>query len=132
VSRPALHVDADSPLAPFEQVREQLGDLIAAGALAEGERLPTVRGLATELGLAPGTVARAYKELEAAGLVTTRSRAGTVVAPQAQSAEVALRTAARVFATHAVASGADDATAVDVVREALRDARHGTRHDTRQ
>jgi len=127
VSRPALHVDASSPLAPFEQVRDQLGDLIAAGGLAEGERLPTVRGLATELGLAAGTVARAYKELEAAGLVSTRSRAGTVVAPQAQSAEVALRAAARTFAARALETDVDDATAVDAVREALRSARREAR-----
>jgi DNA-binding transcriptional regulator YhcF (GntR family) len=123
VSRPALHLDANSPLPPFEQVRDQLGGLIATGGLAEGERLPTVRGLATELGLAAGTVARAYKELEAAGLVTTRSRAGTVVAPQAQSTEVALRTAARAFAACAVEADVDDMTAVDAVREALRSAR---------
>ena len=126
MTHPVLRVDEHSPLAPFEQVRDQLGDLIATGGLAEGQRLPTVRGLATELGLAAGTVARAYKELEVAGLVTTRSRAGTVVAPQSQSAEVALRTAARAFATTVVDVGVDDRTALEVVRAALRATRDGT------
>jgi DNA-binding transcriptional regulator YhcF (GntR family) len=53
---------------------------VAVGALASGSRLPTVRSLAADLGIAAGTVARAYKELEAAGVVESRRRGGTVVA----------------------------------------------------
>jgi GntR family transcriptional regulator len=123
VSIPRITVDDASELAPFEQVREQFADLIASGALAEGHRLPTVRGLATELQLAPGTVARAYKELEAQGLVTTRSRAGTVVAPHAQSVDVALRRIAKELAERAVDAGLDDAVVLSVVGEALGEAR---------
>ena len=95
---PQITVDDTSGVAPFEQVRDQFADLIATGALAEGDRLPTVRGLAGELQLAAGTVARAYKELEAQGLVTTRSRAGTVVAPHTQSVDIALRRSASELA----------------------------------
>jgi len=123
VTIPPLTIDAESGVPPFEQVRDQLGGLIASGVLAEGDRLPTVRGLAADLDLAAGTVARAYKELEAQGLVTTRSRAGTVVSPRAQPAEVALRHLAEALAARAVDAGVDDATVLAAVRTALGDAR---------
>ena len=76
----AVEVNGASPVPPFEQLREQLARLIASGALAAGTRLPTVRQLASDLSLAPNTVARAYRELEAAGLVETHGRRGTLVA----------------------------------------------------
>ena len=74
-----LTVDPASTTAPFEQVRTQLAALVAQGALAPGTRLPTVRQLATDLGLAANTVARAYRELEADGVVATYGRRGTFV-----------------------------------------------------
>ncbi|GAB3076849.1 MULTISPECIES: GntR family transcriptional regulator [unclassified Phycicoccus] len=123
MSAPRITVDDAAGIAPFEQVREQFADLIASGALAEGDKLPTVRGLAADLQLAPGTVARAYKELEAQGLVVSRSRAGTVVAPSAQAAEVALRHLADALAERAVQAGADDAAVLAIVRSALSEAR---------
>jgi DNA-binding transcriptional regulator YhcF (GntR family) len=78
-----LTVDPADPTPPYEQLRRQLHDLISSGALAEGYRLPPVRQLAGDLGLAVGTVARTYRELEQAGLVTTRRAAGTRVADNA-------------------------------------------------
>ncbi|MBC7639012.1 MAG: GntR family transcriptional regulator, partial [Rhodoferax sp.] len=72
-------LDDDSGLDKYEQVRGTLATRIADGSLAAGTRLPTVRTLAADLGVAPHTVARAYRELEQAGLVDTRGRAGTVV-----------------------------------------------------
>ncbi len=75
-----IAVNLRSPVPPFEQIRAQIASLISLGTLAAGTRLPTVRSLASDLGLAAGTVARAYKELELAGLVETRRRNGTVVA----------------------------------------------------
>lgn len=74
-----ITVDDSSPTPPFEQIREQLAGLIATGGLAHGERLPTVRQLAGDLRLAPGTVARAYSALETDGLIETRRGAGTRV-----------------------------------------------------
>ena len=71
--------DPGSPVPPYEQVRAQLARQVQTGELAPGTRLPTVRRLAGDLGLAVNTVARAYRELEAAGLVETRGRNGTVV-----------------------------------------------------
>ena len=77
----ALEVDLRSPVPPFEQLRTQIADRVAQGVLTPGTRLPPVRSLAADLGLAAGTVARAYKELEGDGVVVTAGRRGTVVAP---------------------------------------------------
>ena len=74
-----ISVDVGSPTPPYEQIRLQISALIAAGGLTAGTRLPAVRSLAADLGLAAGTVARAYKELEQSGLIETRRRNGTVV-----------------------------------------------------
>ena len=75
-----ISVDLRSATPPYEQIRSQISSLIAIGALPAGSRLPTVRSLAADLGIAAGTVGRAYKELEAAGLIESRRRNGTVVA----------------------------------------------------
>jgi DNA-binding transcriptional regulator YhcF (GntR family) len=120
MSLPALTVDPRAAVAPFEQIRSQLAALIDSGALAEGERLPTVRGLAAELGVAVNTVARAYREMEAEGLVVTASRAGTVVAPGAQREEVALERSAAAFAERAALSRLSENEAVELVRQAFR------------
>ena len=64
---------------PFEQLRTRIAALAASGELPAGTRLATVRQLATDLGLATNTVARAYRELEADGVVATEGRRGTFV-----------------------------------------------------
>lgn len=80
------------------------------GRLAPGSRLPTVRELAVELGLAPNTVARAYRELETAGILETRGRQGTFVARQ-DPTDAAMAAAARVYADAARALGVGGAEA---------------------
>lgn len=77
-----LRIDETDPTPPFEQIRRQIVAAIDTGALGEGDRLAPVRQLAGDLGVAPGTVARAYRELESAGYVLTRRGGGTRVAPQ--------------------------------------------------
>ena len=74
-----LRIDPTSTVPPFEQLRTHVARHVSAGDLPAGARLPTVRQLATDLGLAANTVARAYKELEADGVVETRGRRGTFV-----------------------------------------------------
>ncbi len=91
-------IDPASPLPPFEQLRAQLVDAVATGELVAGQRLPTVRRLADDLGLAPGTVARAYRELEASGFIETRGRNGTFVSPQGDPAAQQAQLAAAAFA----------------------------------
>ncbi|MFJ2031811.1 GntR family transcriptional regulator [Streptosporangium sp. NPDC087985] len=80
-----IRVDVTSPSPPYEQIRAQLAELIRCGVLDAGTRLPPVRQLAADLGLATGTVARAYKELEQSGHVTAKRGGGTRVLPQPQS-----------------------------------------------
>lgn len=75
-----LPLDQSSQDPPFEQLRTQVAGRVARGELAAGTKLPTVRALAERLGLATNTVARAYKELEADGVVVTEGRRGTFVA----------------------------------------------------
>jgi DNA-binding transcriptional regulator YhcF (GntR family) len=114
-----ITVDSDSAVPPYEQIRAQYAGRISTGELVAGTRLPTVRHLATELGLAVNTVARSYRELEAAGLVETRGRAGTVVASAGDHARERAVTAAREYATlvRNLGLGADEA--VELVRAAL-------------
>ncbi len=72
-------IDTDSTVPPYEQLRSQLAFQVRSGRLAAGDRLPTVRQLARDLGLAKNTVVRAYRELEQAGLVLGEGRRGTIV-----------------------------------------------------
>ena len=80
----AIRVEDGSPVPPFEQIRAQLSALIRTGALPARSKLPTVRQLAGDLGLAKNTVARAYGALEREGLVTGDRRLGTTVTPRQQ------------------------------------------------
>ncbi|WP_181766764.1 GntR family transcriptional regulator, partial [Streptomyces albidus (ex Kaewkla and Franco 2022)] len=77
-----LHIviDPAAPDAPYEQLRSQISDQARGGRLPTGYKLPTVRGLAEELGLAANTVAKAYRALESDGVIETRGRHGTYIA----------------------------------------------------
>ena len=72
---------SDEPI--YLQIVEQVGEAIAKGQLAVGDKLPAVRKLASELVINPNTVARAYTILEQSGLVTTKTGSGTFVADPA-------------------------------------------------
>lgn len=115
-------VDPASHEPPYLQVRVQVEALVRSGRLVPGDRLPTVRALATDLGLAANTVARVYKELEASGLVETRGRAGTVVASGEHAVEAALGVLAARFVAAAREAGVGDDAAVEIVRRAQRDS----------
>jgi DNA-binding transcriptional regulator YhcF (GntR family) len=97
-------VDPASPVPPTEQIRSQIAALIRAGELSADARLPTVRQLAGDLGVANGTVARAYRELESAGLVRTGRAAGTRVNPGKASGVATLVEAER-FAAASLRAG---------------------------
>ncbi|MBC7595598.1 MAG: GntR family transcriptional regulator [Kineosporiaceae bacterium] len=73
-------VDVSSAEPPFEQVRRQIAEGATKGEFAPGHKLPTVRRLAADLGLANNTVARAYRELETDGVIETHGRKGTFIA----------------------------------------------------
>jgi GntR family transcriptional regulator len=116
-----LVVDPGSPVPPYEQLREQVTALVLAGALGPGDRLPSIRQLAGDLGLAGGTVARAYRELEADGVVTTRGRHGTTVAgpPARPAPPPELLAAARRYAAQAARTGIGLDEALTAVRVAF-------------
>lgn len=89
---------------PTDQIHDQIHGLVATGQLAAGERLPSVRQLAKDLGVAPGTVAKAYRALEAEGFLVTRTGSGTRVSPTAATTTRPVLEAARRLAgasTHA-------------------------------
>lgn len=111
-----VSLDPASPDPPFEQVRTQLAAQVADGRLEPGERLPTVRALAGEVGLAVNTVARVYRELEADGVVATEGRRGTFV--RAGGAPDDLRAAAAEYAARARAAGTSRAEALRLVDDA--------------
>jgi DNA-binding transcriptional regulator YhcF (GntR family) len=102
----------------FDQLRTQVIDGIRAGRLPPGTRLPTVRELAGHLGLAVNTVARAYRELEAAGIVETRGRFGTFVA-RTDPADAAMAAAANAYRDAARTLGLDKAAALRYIEDAF-------------
>ncbi|ROS75495.1 GntR family transcriptional regulator [Cellulomonas sp. PhB143] len=116
----AITIDLTSTTPHYEQVRSQIAALITAGELTDGQRLPTVRALANDLGIAPGTIARTYRDLEAAGLVTTRRRIGTLVtAPPAMLDRAAVTEAAQRFVTIARDHNLTDVEIRDLVSAAI-------------
>ncbi len=118
-----LEIDPASPVPPYEQIRSQLAMMITTGALREDAQLPTIRQLAADLGLAANTVARAYRELEAAGLVRSRVRHGTTVAAIKPLAPKEIRSrldaAAQAYAATARQLGVSAQEAVEAVGRAL-------------
>jgi DNA-binding transcriptional regulator YhcF (GntR family) len=115
----AISIDTTSPVPPYEQIRSQFAALITNRALPVGAKLPTVRALAADLGLAVNTVARSYRELEEAGLVETRGRAGTFVSAAGERSRTAVHQAARDYALKARALGLAPEEALSIVRAAI-------------
>lgn len=119
-----LRVDPASPVPPYEQIRSQVATMIATGVLPKGHRLPTIRQLAADLGLAGGTIARAYRELEQAGMILSRGRHGTSVAAgnatSRRDRERAVIQAASAFAAQAAQAGVDPRAALDRALEAFK------------
>lgn len=117
--RVIISVDPAAAKPPYEQVKDQLEQLIRRGEVAQGTRLPTVRQLAGDVGLAVNTVARAYKELEADRLVETRGRNGTfVLASRSEVNDEETRAAATTLARAARRAGLSLAEATRILHEA--------------
>jgi DNA-binding transcriptional regulator YhcF (GntR family) len=114
-----ITLDPGSSVPPFEQLRAGIAERIRDGRLPAGTKLPPVRKLAGVLELAPNTVARAYRELETAGLVTTAGRRGTVVAATSDEITRAAAAAAADFADTVHRLGLPTQDAVALARAAL-------------
>ena len=117
-------IDPDAGTPPYEQIRTQVARMVGGGVLAPGARLPTIQQLANDLALAPGTVARAYKELERDGIVVSKRRKGTMISdapPKVSTREIRaeLDAAAQRFALEIRQLGADHDDALGRVRRLL-------------
>jgi DNA-binding transcriptional regulator YhcF (GntR family) len=120
-SRPAgVTIDPEASAPPFEQLRRQIAEGVADGSLTPGTRLPTVRALADELGLAANTVAKAYRALEADHVIETRGRRGTFVSATGDPATREAQLAAVAYADRVHHLGLDHAEALALVEAALR------------
>lgn len=114
-----IRIDPGAAVPPFEQVRMAIAEQARDGALPAGTRLPTVRDLAGQLAIAVNTVARAYRELEQAGLVETRGRHGTFVTAAAAGVPVEAERLAARYAEESRRLGLAPDRALDLVRAAL-------------
>jgi DNA-binding transcriptional regulator YhcF (GntR family) len=114
-----ISVDPSAAVPPYEQVRAAITAAVRGGDLAPGTRLPTVRELAGNLALAANTVARAYRELEAAGVVVTRGRRGTFVAAVTEDPDAAGRRAAEAYVERSRELGLAPGDALALVAVAL-------------
>jgi DNA-binding transcriptional regulator YhcF (GntR family) len=112
----ALTLDLRAASPPYEQVRAQLAGHIRSGAVAPGTKLPVVRALASDLGVAVNTIARAYQELERDGLVTTRRRVGTIVCDVVPVVPAEVTSAVDRLAEVVQAAGLPLDTVLDLVR----------------
>src|ERR1700704_4878872 len=107
-----LSVDPSSGLPVYRQIMDQVRRMIVAGRLAPGDRLPSVRELASTLGINPLTVGKAYGELERDGAVEMRRGLGMFVRPlrtlatgHAQGAPPSVVQAAQRFVLEAAQAG---------------------------
>jgi DNA-binding transcriptional regulator YhcF (GntR family) len=112
-------LDTHSSRPPFEQIRAQIASAIEGGVLAPAVRLPTVRELAHRLDLAANTVARAYRELELAGMVETQGRRGTFVAVPHSGEHVTARAEVRAFLDRMHGLGVGDAEVLALIRREI-------------
>ena len=119
-----VHVDPHSTVPPYDQIRAQVTTMAATGVLPAGARLPPIRHLAADLGLAAATVQRAYRELEHDRVVASRGRHGTfVLDPPAHvdqdEQDRRLAAAAHSYAVHARHLGVEPSRALTAARHAL-------------
>src|SRR3954462_12060085 len=77
-----IHISTADGVPIYQQIVNQIKYLVSSGRLTAGEELPPIRTLAEKLVINPNTVARAYRELEAVGIVEKRRTAGTYVSDQ--------------------------------------------------
>lgn len=118
-----IHIQSNDSTPVFEQLRRQILDLVREGELIAGTKIPTVRGLAATLEIAPNTVAKTYRELEQQGIIETRGRSGSFIASGGDpSRDIAAR-AANDFVKVVRSVGMSDEQARTFVEAALNGAR---------
>lgn len=115
-----MRIELRGSAPPADQIADQLRGLIGSGQLAADERLPSVRQFAGDLGVAPGTVAKAYRALETEGLLVARIGRGTRVSRTAATTPLEVMEAARALAEAGDRHGIDADEAVRIVRAVWR------------
>jgi GntR family transcriptional regulator len=122
-------IDESDPRPIYRQVADEIRRLIAAGALAEGEALPSVRQVAVDLGVNLNTIAGAYRELQTEGLLTIRHGSGAVVASRTTSTrdDAELRKPLRSALTALILAGVPRGEIVNLVRDELRALKKSSR-----
>lgn len=119
---PLFALDPRSGVPFYRQIIDQVLAAIATGALGTGDRLPTVRQLAVDLAINLNTVARAYKELEIRGVLTTQQGSGTFVAAHQVSVdEVERRRLLNQLLDELLANAARQGLTLAEIRDALRE-----------
>ncbi len=111
-----MNITLSGSAPPTDQIHDQIRGLVATGRLAAGERLPSVRQLAQDLGVAPGTVAKSYRALEAGGFVVSRAGSGTRVSPTASATPLPVMEAAQRLARASVNAGTDLDDTIRILR----------------
>lgn len=113
-----LKVDPRDPLPLYEQIVRQIKFAIANGAARPGELIPSVRELARELTINPNTVARAYRELQSAGLIVPVRGTGLAVARGAeQRCQPEREKLIRARLRHVIAEARKSGIAADELRQ---------------
>lgn len=115
-----LSLDRNSPVPASTQIFDQIRSLVAAGTISAGHQLPTIRQMARDLGVAPGTVARTYRDLESAGITEGRGRNGTFIASEASvDRDQEVNHAVKEFALRVRQLGIPPQEALQRAREAM-------------
>lgn len=114
-----FRIDSSSSTPPFEQLKSQVIEQTRNGTLVPGDKLPTVRGLADEIGLAATTVARAYRELEQDEVIETRGRKGSYVSAVGDPVHKQVQLAAVAYAGRVKSLGLGADEALSIVKAAL-------------
>jgi len=113
-------LDDSSPVDKNVQLHTQIQDAVKDGTLAAGTKLPTVRALAEQLGVAPYTVARVYRQLEDLGVLETHGRNGTIVSTFGDDSQQQAQLAARAYADRIRALGVSADEGLALAKAALR------------
>lgn len=124
-----ITIDEQDARPIYKQVADEIRSLIAGGALKEGAALPPVRQLASDLGVNLNTIASAYRELQAEGLLTIRHGAGATVASRTarDRSEDELRKPLRAALTGLVLAGLRRTEILTIVGDELRTLMKGAR-----
>lgn len=117
-----IEIDHDAATPPFEQLRMRILELVRNEELVAGTKIPTVRKLAADLGIAPNTVARTYRELEQLGVIETRGRLGSFIAESGDPTRTKAQRAASEYVATVRRLGMSDEDAAAFVATALKGA----------